>query len=89
MDHWGIRFDLYSANQECGVTDIVSTAREHVLGILYEVPLGRSLHRGASAPPWTKSRALDLVGSATTSDRKSGFEATPKPLKPELMSGLH
>jgi AIG2-like family len=38
LDHWGIRFDLYSANNECGVTDIVPTAREHVLGILYEVP---------------------------------------------------
>ena len=38
LDHWGIRFDLYSVNNGCGVTDIVPAAREHVLGVLYEVP---------------------------------------------------
>lgn len=38
LEHWGIRFDLYSAENEYGVTDIVPTAREKVLGALYEVP---------------------------------------------------
>jgi hypothetical protein len=38
LDHWGIRFDLYSVNNQCGVTDIVSATREHVLGVLYEIP---------------------------------------------------
>jgi hypothetical protein len=32
---------------------------------------------------------LVVVGWATTSDRKSWFEATEKKLKPELMSGQH
>lgn len=38
LNHWGIRFDLYSASNQCGVTDIVHSAREYVLGILFEVP---------------------------------------------------
>jgi AIG2-like family len=38
LDHSGIRFDLYSTSNECGVTDVVPSAREHVLGVLYEVP---------------------------------------------------
>src|SRR5207253_757629 len=34
------RFDLYSEsnNNRCGVTDIVSSDQEHVLGVLYRVP---------------------------------------------------
>jgi hypothetical protein len=35
---WGIRFDLYSECNGCGVTDIVRSAREHVEGVLYRVP---------------------------------------------------
>ncbi len=41
LDGWGIRFDLYSECNECGVTDITDkgkAASEYVLGILYDVP---------------------------------------------------
>jgi AIG2-like family len=38
LDHWGIRFDVYSVKNNCGVTDIVPAAQENVLGVLYEVP---------------------------------------------------
>jgi hypothetical protein len=58
MDHWGIRFDLYSANNECGVTDIVSAAREHVLGILYEVP-----YRSVVAPRGQRSCMDEIEGA--------------------------
>lgn len=40
LDGWGVRFDLYSINNRCGVTDIIQSAQEYVLGILYEVPTG-------------------------------------------------
>jgi hypothetical protein len=65
LDHWGIRFDFFSANNECGVTDIVSAAREHVLGFwefCIKFRTARWLHLEASAPRWTKSRVLVLVG---------------------------
>jgi hypothetical protein len=39
LDGWGIRFDLYSTTNECGVTDIVDPANEYVLGVLYDVPV--------------------------------------------------
>jgi Gamma-glutamyl cyclotransferase, AIG2-like len=35
---WGIRFDLYSETNRCGVTDIIPSAREYVEGILFQVP---------------------------------------------------
>jgi hypothetical protein len=50
--------------------------------------IGRSLRPEVSALPWTRSRARVAVGRAITSDRESWFEATAKPLKLELMSGL-
>jgi hypothetical protein len=50
--------------------------------------IGRSLRLEVSALPWTRSRARVSVGRATTSDREFWFEATAKPLKLELMSGL-
>jgi hypothetical protein len=51
LDHWGIRFDLYSADNEYGVTDIIPAAREKVLGILYEVPYSSVIApRGQRSP---------------------------------------
>src|SRR6266852_6164904 len=35
---WGVRFDLYSNQNGCGVTDMIPCAREHVEGVLYSVP---------------------------------------------------
>jgi AIG2 family protein len=39
LDGWGIRFDLYSKLNGCGVTDIGKAASEYVLGVLYDVPV--------------------------------------------------
>ena len=39
LDGWGIRFDLYSKCNECGVTDIGKAANEYVLGVLYDIPV--------------------------------------------------
>jgi Gamma-glutamyl cyclotransferase, AIG2-like len=42
LDGWGIRFDLYSECNGCGVTDITDrgkAASEYVLGVLYDVPV--------------------------------------------------
>jgi AIG2 family protein len=59
LDHWGIRFDLYSSvANHCGVTDIVSTAREHVLGVLYKVP-----YRSVVALRGQRSR-MDVIEGA-------------------------
>ena len=39
LNGWGIRFDLYSGgDNRCGVTDMVPSEDEYVLGVLYEVP---------------------------------------------------
>jgi hypothetical protein len=38
LNGWGIRFDLYSITNGCGATDIIQSAPEYVLGILYDVP---------------------------------------------------
>ena len=38
LDGWGVRFDLYSESNGCGVTDIIVAPDEFVLGVLYEVP---------------------------------------------------
>ena len=58
LNHWGIRFDLYSSENECGVTDIVSNAREHVLGVLYEVP-----YRTVVAPRGQRSPMDKIEGA--------------------------
>jgi hypothetical protein len=58
LDKWGIRFDLYSAKHNYGVTDIVSSAQEHVLGILYEVP-----YRLVVAPRGERSRMDGIEGA--------------------------
>jgi hypothetical protein len=38
LNGWSIRFDLYSITNGCGATDIIQSAPEYVLGILYDVP---------------------------------------------------
>jgi hypothetical protein len=58
LDHRGIRFDLYSTSNECGVTDIVSSAREHVLGVLYKVP-----YRSVVAPRGQRSHMDEIEGA--------------------------
>ena len=58
LDHRGIRFDLYSTKNEYGVTDIVSAAREHVLGLLYKVP-----YRLVVAPRGQRSRMDEIEGA--------------------------
>jgi hypothetical protein len=55
---WGIRFDLYSENNQSGVTDIVPSAREHVEGILYEVP-----YRLVVSPRAERSRMDEIEGA--------------------------
>src|ERR1700686_518737 len=39
LDGRGIRFDIYSECNGCGVTDIRESASEYVLGVLYDVPV--------------------------------------------------
>lgn len=39
LNGWGIRFDLYSETNGCGVTDIARAVNEHVFGVLYDVPI--------------------------------------------------
>jgi Gamma-glutamyl cyclotransferase, AIG2-like len=38
LEGWGVRFDLYSTGNECGVANIVEVTGEYVLGIVYQVP---------------------------------------------------
>jgi AIG2-like family len=38
LDGWGIRFDLYSKCNDCGVTNIVQSESEYVMGVVYKVP---------------------------------------------------
>ena len=39
LEGYGIRFDLYSQTNKCGVTHIVRAANEHVLGVPTDVPI--------------------------------------------------
>ncbi len=38
LDGWGIRFDVFSKREGCGVTNMVRSRRERVTGVLYTVP---------------------------------------------------
>jgi hypothetical protein len=67
LDRWGIRFDLYSSNNETGVTDIVLSKREHVLGVLYEVP-----YRTVVAPRGHRSPMEKIEGARL--GRKSNYK---------------
>src|ERR1700681_1911353 len=55
---WGIRFDLYSETNRCAVTDIVRSAREHVEGVLYQVP-----YRLVVSPRGKRSRMDEIEGA--------------------------
>jgi len=55
---WGIRFDLYSRDNRCGVTNIIPSAREHVDGVLYRVP-----YRLVVAPRGQRSRMDEIEGA--------------------------
>jgi hypothetical protein len=55
---WGVRFDLYSETNQCGVTDIIPSAREHVEGVLYRVP-----YRSVVAPRGQQSQMDKIEGA--------------------------
>jgi gamma-glutamylcyclotransferase (GGCT)/AIG2-like uncharacterized protein YtfP len=57
LDGHGIRFDLYSRGNGCGVSDIVKSPEEHVLGVLFDVP--RHL---VIAPPGQLSKMDEIEG---------------------------
>lgn len=58
LQGWGIRFDLYSESNGCGVTDIVPSARENAEGVLYRVP-----HELVVAPRGLRSRMDEIEGA--------------------------
>jgi len=58
LDGWSICFDVYSRCNKCGVTDILPSKSEHVLGVLFEVP-----YRVVIAPRGERSR-MDVVEGA-------------------------
>ena len=58
LNGWGVRFDLYSESNGCGVTDIIPSTREHVEGILYRVP-----YRLVVAPRGRRSRMDEIEGA--------------------------
>ena len=55
---WGVRFNLYSRCNGCGVTNIVSAKREYVLGVVYQVPV-----RLIYAPEGRRSRMDKIEGA--------------------------
>lgn len=64
---WGVRFDLYSKDNECAVTDIVPRRNERVQGVLYKVP-----YRVVVAPRGERS-AMDRIEGAGLS-KKSNYK---------------
>jgi len=62
---WGIRFDLYSENNQSGVTDIVPSSREHVKGILYQVP-----YELVFSPRTGRSRMDEIEGRRTRQEEQ-------------------
>jgi Gamma-glutamyl cyclotransferase, AIG2-like len=58
LDGHGVRFDLYSTTNRCGVTDIVAAGDEHVLGVLYDIPI-----RLVIAPPGRRSKMDTIEGA--------------------------
>jgi hypothetical protein len=63
LDDWGIRFDLFSTKNGCGVTDIVQAPGEHTLGVIYSVPTAL-----VCAPAGKRSK-MDRIEGATTDGR--------------------
>jgi hypothetical protein len=64
---WGIRFDLYSETNGCGVTNITQRAREHVDGVLYRVP-----YRLVVSPRGQRSRMDEIEGAKLS--KKSNYK---------------
>ena len=64
---WGVRFDLHSVDNECGVTDIVPKRAEHVVGVLYEVP-----YRLVVAPRGQRSKMDEIEGAGL--GKKSNYK---------------
>ena len=62
---WRIRFDLYGELAQGGVTDVVPSTREHVLGVLYKVP-----YRKVIAPRGERSE-MDIVEGAGLGKRSN------------------
>jgi hypothetical protein len=60
---------LYSVNSGCGVTDIVPSRDEHVLGVLYEVP-----YRLVVAPRGRRSMMDEIEGAGL--GKKSNYKRT-------------
>jgi hypothetical protein len=58
LKNWGVRFDLYSETNQCGVTDITPSVRERVEGVLYQVP-----YRLVIASRGQRSRMDEIEGS--------------------------
>lgn len=58
LDGYGIGFDLYSESNGCAVTDIASAVNEHVLGVLYEIPI-----RLVVAPAGKRSKMDEFEGA--------------------------
>jgi hypothetical protein len=58
LEGWGVRFDLYSERNGCGVADIVPSQDETVYGVLFEVP--REL---VIAPDGGRSRMDEIEGA--------------------------
>src|SRR2546428_9971743 len=56
---WGVRFDLHSVYNKCGVTDIVPKRAEHVVGVLYEV-----LYWLVVAPRAQRTKLRETEGAA-------------------------
>jgi len=67
LQGWGVRFDLYSRNERCGVTDIIPSAREHVQGVLYRVP-----YRLVVSPRGQRSRMDKIEGAGR--GKKSNYK---------------
>ncbi len=65
LKSWGVRFGLYSETNQCGVTDIVPSRREHVDGVLYRVP-----YRKVIAPRGQQSE-MDKVEGAGLGERSN------------------
>jgi hypothetical protein len=63
LDDWGIRFDLFSKTNDCGVTDIVQAPGEHTLGVIYSVPVAL-----VCAPTGKRSK-MDRIEGATLGGR--------------------
>jgi hypothetical protein len=63
LEGWGVRFDLYSETNKCGVTDIVEAPGEFVLGVLYEVPISLVSPRAGARSRMDKIEGTNFEGT--------------------------